>query len=220
MHWQIRARERAPRYHGDMTTPQADRFPDWEALYRRQPGETLPWYYADLDPDLEAALREHGLARGRLLDLGTGPGTQAIALAARGFETTGSDLSATAVANATSLAQARGVPVTFVQDDVLASRLDASFDAVFDRGCFHVIDPDRRNTYVDALARWLAPGGLLLLKTFSKQQPGDVGPHRFSPAEIRTTFAPRFTLLSATETVYQGTLDPLPRALFSVLRRE
>ncbi|WAS91165.1 SAM-dependent methyltransferase [Nannocystis punicea] len=202
-----------------MTTLQSERFPDWETLYRQQPGETLPWYYADLDPDLAAALRDHGLTRGRLLDLGTGPGTQAIALAARGFETTGTDLSATAVAKATALAQARGFQVTFVQDDVLASRLTASFDAVFDRGCFHVIDPSQRGTYVDATAGWLAPGGLLLLKTFSKLQPDDVGPHRFSPDEIRTTFAPRFELLSATETVYQGTLDPLPKALFSVLRR-
>ncbi|MFY0532576.1 class I SAM-dependent methyltransferase [Nannocystis pusilla] len=202
-----------------MTTPQTERFPDWETLYRQQPGETLPWYYADLDPDLATALRDHGLARGRLLDLGTGPGTQAIALAARGFEATGSDLSATAVAKATALAQAHGVPVTFVQDDVLASRLTGSFDAVFDRGCFHVIAPARRDTYVDAVARRLAAGGLLLLKTFSKLQPGDSGPHRFSPDEIRTIFASRFELLSATETVYQGTLDPLPKALFSVLRR-
>ena len=129
-----------------MTTPQSERFPDWETLYRQRPGETLPWYYADLDPDLEAALRDHGLARGRLLDLGTGPGTQAIALAARGFEATGSDLSATAVAKATELARARGVPVTFVQDDVLASRLTGSFDVVFDRGCFHVIDPATAST--------------------------------------------------------------------------
>jgi methylase of polypeptide subunit release factors len=109
-----------------MTTPKS--FPDWETLYRQQPGETLPWYYADLDPDLEAALREHGLAGGRLLDLGTGPGTQAIALAARGFEVTGSDLSATAVARATALARARGVQVSFVEDDVLASRLTGRFD--------------------------------------------------------------------------------------------
>lgn len=202
-----------------MTTPQSERFPDWETLYRDQPGETLPWYYADLDPDLAAALRDHGLTRGRFLDIGTGPGTQAIALAARGFEVTGTDLSAAAVAKATALAQERGVPVTFVQDDVLTSRLSGTFEAIFDRGCFHVIDPARRGTYVETVARWLAPGGLLLLKTFSTLQPGDYGPHRFSPDDIRATFAPQFELLSATETVYQGTLDPLPKALFSVLRR-
>lgn len=202
-----------------MTTPQSDRFPDWETLYRQKPGETLPWYYPELDPDLEAALREHGLARGRVLDLGTGPGTQAIALAARGYEVTGTDLSATAVAGAAALAASRGVRVLFLEDDALASRLTASFDAVFDRGCFHVIDPARRGEYVEAAATRLVPGGLLLLKTFSKLQPGEVGPHRFSPAEIRTIFDERFELLSSLETVYQGTLDPLPKALMNVLRR-
>lgn len=202
-----------------MTTTPPRQFPDWESLYQQQPGETLPWYYAELDPDLEAALRAHGLARGRILDLGTGPGTQAIALAARGFTATGSDLSATAVAKATALAQTRGVAVNFVVDDVLASQLTDTYEAVFDRGCFHVIAPERRGEYVESVARRLAPGGLLLLKTFSALQPEGPGPHRFTPAEIRTIFAPRFELLATTETVYQGTLDPLPKALFSALRR-
>ena len=218
MTWRGGAGLRARGYHGGMTTPQKQ-FPDWETLYREQPGERLPWYYAELDPDLAAALREHGLAGGRLLDLGTGPGTQAIALAARGFDATGSDLSATAVARATELALARGVRVTFVQDDVLASRLTGSFAAVFDRGCFHVIDPASRPVYVASVAAWLAPGSLLFLKTFSALQPGTAGPHRFTADQLRDIFAASFELLTADETIYQGTLDPPPRALFSVLRR-
>lgn len=201
-----------------MTTPPRQ-FPDWEALYQAQPRETMPWFYAGLDPDLEAALKRAGLKRGRLLDLGTGPGTQAIELAARGYEVTASDLSATAIARASEAAAARGVAVKFVVDDVLASRLEGTFDAIFDRGCFHVLAPADRTRYVEVVAARLAPGGLLLLKTFSRQQPGEEGPHRFAPDDIREVFAPAFTLESAEETVYQGTLDPLPRALFSTLRR-
>jgi cyclopropane fatty-acyl-phospholipid synthase-like methyltransferase len=202
-----------------MTTSPPGQFPDWDALYQARPGETMPWYYADLDPDLAAALDNHRLTRGHLLDLGTGPGTQAIELAARGFDVTATDISAAAIARAMQAAAARGVDVNFVQDDVLAPRLGGRFDAVFDRGCFHVMDPAERPTYVANVAAWLDPDGLLFLKTFSKQQPEGQGPHRFTPDELRATFATHFELLSADETVYQGTLDPQPRALFSVLRR-
>lgn len=202
-----------------MTTSPPGRFPDWDSLYRARPGDTMPWYYADLDPDLAAALHAHLIARGHLLDLGTGPGTQAIELAARGFDVTASDISSAAISRAMQAAAARGVDVNFVQDDVLAPRLGGRFDAVFDRGCFHVMDPAARPTYVANVAAWLDPDGLLFLKTFSKQQPGTEGPYRFTADELRATFATHFELLSCDETVYQGTLDPLPRALFSVLRR-
>lgn len=194
-------------------------FPDWDHLYQQQRGETMPWYYPDLDPDLEAALARHILEAGHILDLGTGPGTQAIELAARGFDVTATDLSAAAIRNAMNLAAARGVDVNFAQDDVLAPRVHGQFDAVFDRGCFHVIDPADRPTYVASVAAWLAPGSLLFLKTFSALQPGTAGPHRFTADQLRDIFAASFELLTADETIYQGTLDPPPRALFSVLRR-
>ncbi len=194
-------------------------FPAWERLYEGQPGETMPWYYAGLDPDLERALAAFGLRGGRALDLGTGPGTQAIALAERGFEAAGTDLSAAAVERARERARAGGQTVDFRQDDVLASRLDRDFGFVFDRGCFHVIAPDDRPTYVEAVRRLVAPGGFLFLKCFSAQQPGEVGPYRFGPADIERIFGAAFAVRSIEETVYQGTLDPLPRALFCALQK-
>lgn len=202
-----------------MTTSPPGGFPDWHVLYQQQPGETLPWYYPDLDPDLEAALAIHGPAQGHILDLGTGPGTQAIELAARGYDVTGTDLSAAAIARAIERAAARGVDVNFVADDVLATRLGGRFDAVFDRGCFHVFDPSERTAYVAAVAAWLAPGAFLFLKCFSHLQPGTSGPYRFTADMLRDAFAASFELLAATDTFYQGTLETPPRALFCVLRR-
>jgi SAM-dependent methyltransferase len=75
-----------------MTRPRG--FPSWEELYQKDTIERLPWYWPALDPDLEAALARHGMASGRILDQGTGPGTQAIALAERGFTVTATDISA------------------------------------------------------------------------------------------------------------------------------
>lgn len=192
---------------------------DWEGVYESGSVETLPWFYEQLDPDVDAALARLGRSSGRLLDLGTGPATQAIALAARGFEVTGSDLSPSAIAKAEARAAAAGVRVTFVVDDVLASKLAGPFDVVLDRGCFHVMPPERRAEYAATLARLVAPGGHLLLKTFSANEPGDQGPFRFTPDMIRAVFEGPFEVRSIDETVYQGTRDPLPIALFSVLVR-
>lgn len=193
-------------------------FPDWKELYDQQPVESMPWYYPGLDPDLNRALAQRGLTTGKLLDLGTGPGTQAIALAERGFDVTGSDLSAGAIARAQKRS-AGASNLAFVQDDVLDSRLPGPFDSVFDRGCFHVFAPEHRSRYASQLAKWLRPGGWLFLKCFSHEQPGDFGPYRLTPAEIEGTFSSGFEILAIETTVYQGTMNPAPIALFCTLRR-
>jgi hypothetical protein len=66
----------------------------------------------------------------------------------------------------------------------------------------------------------LAPSGWLFLKTFSHHQPGTQGPHRFSPEDLRAIFEGRFDVVEILDTVYQGQLDPYPRALLASLRRK
>ena len=56
----------------------------------------MPWYNENLDFDLENELNQRNITKGKFLDLGTGPGTQAIWLAKRGFKVIGSDLSESA----------------------------------------------------------------------------------------------------------------------------
>jgi 2-polyprenyl-3-methyl-5-hydroxy-6-metoxy-1,4-benzoquinol methylase len=200
-----------------MTTP--PRFPTWDQLYKERAVETMPWFHRDLDADVAQALDRLGIRSGTALDLGTGPGTQAIALAKRGLSVTGTDLAQSAIERATQRAAAEGVRVRFVQDDILATALDAPFDLVLDRGCFHVIDPDHRAAYATRVHALVEPRGHFFLKTFSANQPGTQGPHRFAPADIRAVFEDLFDLESITDSVYQGTLDPLPIALFCVLQR-
>ena len=90
---------------------------------------------------------------------------------------------------------------------------------VFDRGCFHTLAPERRPEYVAMVAAHVRAGRHLLLMCFSHLRPGDVGPHKFTQDEIAGVFAEGFVLRSARETVYQGTLDPLPLAMCCVFER-
>jgi SAM-dependent methyltransferase len=191
-----------------------DGFPDWQELYASQPVETMPWYHPALDHDLEAALEARNLSTGTFLDIGTGPGTQAVLLAKRGFTVTATDLADTAITKASALS----AEVRWMQDDILKTRLSEPFDFVFDRGCFHVLDPKDRPTYVATLKRLVVPGGVTFLKCFSVDQPGERGPHRFSHHDIHAIFGVDFEIESVHDSEYRGQLTPPPKALFVVLR--
>jgi 2-polyprenyl-3-methyl-5-hydroxy-6-metoxy-1,4-benzoquinol methylase len=203
-----------------MSTDQQPLFSGWEERYQQQPVETMPWFYPELDDDLAQALDALGLRSGSALDLGTGPGTQAMQLARRGFGVTATDISEAAIRLAYEKADAQGLAITWQQDDILSSRLSGPFDLIFDRGCFHVLPPERRQEYVSTVAGLLKPGGYLFLKCFSHLQPGTQGPNRFTSEQLGAIFGSRLQVRSIAETVYQGTLDPLPRALFGVFQRE
>lgn len=192
-------------------------FPDWEVLYQSQAVETMPWYLEVLDHDLERALTEWGPQQGHLLDLGTGPGTQAMLLSRRGYQVTASDLSATAVALAAAKAREQGLAIDFRQDDILASRLDGPFHGILDRGCFHVLPPARRQDYVAAVAGMLAVGGRLWLKCFSDRETSERGPYRFAPAMIPEIFGSGWRVVAQWESRFEGEAEPKPLALFTIL---
>jgi ubiquinone/menaquinone biosynthesis C-methylase UbiE len=197
-------------------------FPDWNNLYNTQSVETMPWYNEQLDSDLEEELERRNVSKGRILDLGTGPATQAIQLAKRGLEVTGSDVSEAAISRAKDVYghNNKDAKISFIIDNILNSKMeDKMFDYVFDRGCFHVLPIEKRPVYISEINRILDDKGLLFLKCFSTKEPRQEGPYKFSETEIRQLFRNSFVIISVKDTVYQGTLDPLPRALFVVMNK-
>ncbi|MBM0744967.1 class I SAM-dependent methyltransferase (plasmid) [Phormidium sp. CLA17] len=71
-----------------------------------------------LDPDVEEALLTLELSCSIVLNLGTGPGTQAISLAERGFQVIATDLSETAIHQAAEKAAEKKLEIPFRQDDI------------------------------------------------------------------------------------------------------
>jgi cyclopropane fatty-acyl-phospholipid synthase-like methyltransferase len=193
------------------------RFPDWDALYK-QDVSTMPWYNKKLDSDLEQEIKKRNLTKGRFLDLGTGPGTQAIQLAKLGFSVTGTDLSS----NAIQKAQRLDATINFLVDDIMDSKLGkASFDYILDRGCFHVLPQNKQAQYAKTIHDILDKNGLFFLKCFSiKEEKLTYGPFRFSSHDIQNIFGKNFVIDTITDTVYQGTLDPYPKALFAIMRKK
>ena len=186
-------------------------FPDWDTLYKSQRVETMPWYNENFDFDLEKELDERKIIINnnddskKFLDLGTGPATQAIWLAKRGFKVIGSDLSEAAINRARKI-YANEENVNFIVDDILNSKLkDNEFDYIFDRGCFHVLLPADRQKYISKIKQILKKdNGILFLKCFSDKEPRQEGPYKFSPEQIRDLFSESLRIDSIKETVYHA----------------
>ena len=77
--------------------------------------------------------------------------------------------------------------------------------------------PKDRKEYINKIKPILKDNGILFLKCFSDKEPMQEGPYKFSQDEIRDLFSESFRIDSIKETVYQGTLDPFPKAFIVVM---
>ena len=202
-----------------MTLMNDKNFGDWDNFYKENKVEEMPWYNANLDVNLENYIKANDIHGGKFLDLGTGPGTQAIQLDKLGFDVTGTDISENAIVKARKLSD----KVRFLTDDFLNSKLaDKEFDFIFDRGCFHVFDVAQRKTAVKQYSRILSDDGVLLVKCMSsdeKDVPEGKGPHLFSREEIMESFSSDFEILDIETGVFLGTLQKPPKAWFVIMRK-
>jgi len=131
-----------------------DRFVNWE--------ERLAYEL----PFIEQQLAASGARR--VLDMACGTGIHAIALAQRGYDVTGADLSVDMIERARENAVAAGVEAYFVVAGFgeLAARVGGSFDALLCLGNSlpHVLTADALHETLTDFAAVLRPGGLLLIQ--------------------------------------------------------
>jgi SAM-dependent methyltransferase len=129
---------------------------DWD---RRYGGTELLW---TAEPNRFVAAELRDLPPGRALDLGCGEGRNAVWLAERGWRVTAVDFSAVALDKGRGLAQARGVGVDWVLEDLRGYRPEpAAYDLVL-VAYLHLL-PAERAAVLRGAAAALARHGTLLV---------------------------------------------------------
>ncbi|MEU6673684.1 class I SAM-dependent methyltransferase [Streptomyces sp. NPDC046925] len=174
MHRNIRTVDDVLKLMDGLFAPEADRWTagagDWWDAFYADRDRPVPFFAAKPDENLASYADRGLLTPGRALDLGCGPGRNALYLASLGFEVDAVDISPAAVAWAEERAREAGADIRFRCGDAFAlteAGPSGPYDLIADSGCFHHLPPHRRVSYLALLERALAPGGHLALTAFA-----------------------------------------------------
>lgn len=196
---------------------------DWNANYA---SNELPWDTGEPDPFLVESIEAGLVPRGRALDVGCGTGTNALWLAAAGFDVLALDLAPRAIerANAKAKAVSPAPRCRFEVGDFLADALPKpAFQLVFDRGCFHCFDsPEQQAEFASRVARLLSPDGAWLSLIGSTEGPArEMGPPRRSARELTAAIEPSLQIVTLRAIEFAPIAgDPRPpKAWLCVARR-
>ena len=142
-------------FYDNMASQYDKLFLDWEATTHEQ---------AEI---LERIISEHGLDRdARVLDCACGIGTQAIGLAALGYDVTASDISDGELAEARVRAEKNNVRIRFEHVDfrTLSDVFDGDFDVVMamDNALPHMLTSEDLASAIGSIVRQVRPGGIFI----------------------------------------------------------
>jgi ubiquinone/menaquinone biosynthesis C-methylase UbiE len=158
-------------------------------------GSALDWNFGTAGHKLVELVINGTIKRGdKILDIGSGPGNEAVFLSKQGMDVTGLDINPDAIAIAKDLSILQEASnIKFVQGDALNLDFnDETFDVVNDTFVFHHFEKSARKKYAREIRRVLKRGGIFVLRGFScKMTPGS-GPFRLTGNEILEAFMPCF----------------------------
>jgi SAM-dependent methyltransferase len=190
---------------------------DWNAHYAS--GFT-PWDSDEPDAALVDTVEAGTIPAGRALEVGCGTGTNALWLAARGFDVVGVDVAPLAIDRASAKLGDAASACRFEVRDFLKDPPQSVFNFVFDRGCFHVFDAPRvRARFAARVARVLAPGGLWLSLIGSTEgAPRDTGPPRRSARDIANAVEPALEIVELRAIHFDLSVEVPPAAWLCLSR--
>ncbi|MDH6704110.1 SAM-dependent methyltransferase [Kitasatospora sp. MAA19] len=197
--------------------------PFWDGCYANRAADR-PFFAPKPDENLVSYLDRGLFSPGRALDLGCGPGRNALHLASLGFDVDAVDLSPAAIAWAEERSHeaGTGANLRFHRASIFEVELPHDrYDLVYDSGCLHHLPPHRRISYLALLDRVLAPGGHFAVAAFAAGAMGSERPDEdlyrlgglegglaYSPDELRALFAD-FTPLEVRPMTPQQSGSPL-----------
>ncbi|MGE6556702.1 class I SAM-dependent methyltransferase [Exiguobacterium artemiae] len=138
----------------------------WDGFYADRT-KRIPFFVDKPDENLVRYVEQLEIPVNRVLELGSGPGRNALYLAENGSQVDAVDLAQTSVDWANERARERQLDISFRQGNLFELPFEqGAYDFVYDSGCFHHIAPHRRHDYIRVVSDALRPGGCFALTCF------------------------------------------------------
>ncbi|WP_285395839.1 class I SAM-dependent methyltransferase [Lysinibacillus sp. fls2-241-R2A-57] len=154
----------------------------WNEFYD-QTFKKIPFFVNKPDENLVSYFENKIIQPREVLELGCGPGRNAIYLAKQGCSVVGVDISDKALQWAQKRVDEANVNVDLMCANIFELDLqEESFDFIYDSGCFHHIAPHRRVTYIELVHKLLKPNGSFALCSFEEH--GAYGGSAISDEEV------------------------------------
>ncbi|NHM33973.1 class I SAM-dependent methyltransferase [Neobacillus terrae] len=154
----------------------------WDKFYSdRERG--IPFFVNYPDENLAGYFENNLFQSGKVLELGCGPGRNAIYFVEKGCLVDAVDLSRETLNWARERAIERNVRVNFIESNIFNLDIEeGTYDIVYDSGCFHHIAPHRRLSYINLVNRALKPNGFFAITCFVPG--GELGGSEISDWEV------------------------------------
>ena len=147
----------------------------WDDFYsdRTKP---VPFFVNLPDESLASWFANGAIHAGRALELGCGPGRNAVYMAKQGCIVDAVDISAAAIDWARERATEAGVRVNFIRASIFDFPIvPGEYDLVYDSGCFHHVPPHRRMSFISVVATALKRSGAFGLSCMGAASPEEHG---------------------------------------------
>jgi SAM-dependent methyltransferase len=154
----------------------------WNSFYCDR-NKVVPFFANSPDENLVSYFEKELFIQGKVLELGCGPGRNAIYFAEKGCIVDAVDLSQESLKWATERAKEKNVSVNFINENIFELDIEeGTYDIVYDSGCFHHIAPHRRMSYLNLVKKALKPNGFFAITCFV--QGGELGGAEISDWEV------------------------------------
>ena len=188
----------------------------WERQYQlegngRAVADAFLPMFTQLDKDFQKFINRVNSRFLKVLDVGTGTGEQAFALAETGLDVTAIDISATAIAQAKGQLGRKDLSLQFLSLDFLKMSSEMTFDLIFNCGCFTLLPPSLKKGYHNKLNMVLQTNGWFCLKSYFTK----------GVAAFREVLSEDFVCEHLYESAYEAQQqDEVRKAWFSVWQKK
>ncbi len=164
-----------------------------DKIYSTMSLDQIPWNIEHPPEILIQLVETNEIKPCKIIDLGCGAGNYIIYLATKGFDSTGLDISESAIDIANKSALSKGVKCNFIIGNVIDYNFETSglFDCAYDWELLHHVFPEDREKYVSNVSKLLKPGGQYMSVCFSEDSPqfGGKGKYRKTPINTELYFS-------------------------------